>query len=141
MQVDPRTILTQCEDLKNTTDDAIAPYLTTLPAPYTFKQVHLHTDVRLALGYTAVVIAGGIFVADYKLGWDATKDITAVAVVAYFLLNMALTWWIWFVEKGKVFEGVRAGGQKVCYRCADTRVDISLTAIRTASSCNRCACV
>ena len=45
------------------------------------------------------------FAADYKLGWDATKFWTFLAVLAYFSLNGALTFWIWGVEKGKVFMG------------------------------------
>ena len=88
-------------DLKNTTDDALPNYLNSLH----FKQSHYLTDVRLALGYSAVIIAGVTFAADYKLGWDATKVGTLWAVVAYFILNGALTLWIWQVEKGVVYEG------------------------------------
>ena len=96
-------------DLKNTTDDALGNYLRGL----SFKQDNAKLDVRLAVGYTAVVIAAVIFVADYKLGWEATKGWTAVAVVAYSLLNGFFTYWMWGVEKGLVFEGVREG-KKVC---------------------------
>ncbi|CAF9938127.1 hypothetical protein IMSHALPRED_000681 [Imshaugia aleurites] len=88
-------------DLKNTTDDALPNYLTSLK----FKQSHFLTDVRLALGYSAVVIAAITFYADYKLGWDKTKYWTFWAVLLYFTLNGALTFWIWGVEKGKVFAG------------------------------------
>jgi len=100
-------------DLKNATDDALAPYLTSLPKPYTFKQQHSKTNIRLAVGYSAVLIAGALFWADWKLGWDATKGYTLPACVAYFLLNGFLTYWIWAVESGTVFVGVREGGQKV----------------------------
>ncbi|KAK5446325.1 signal peptidase complex subunit spc2 [Exophiala xenobiotica] len=103
-------------DLKNATDDALAPYLTTLPKPYTFKQQHYTTNIRLILGYTAVIIAGVLFYADYKLGWDATKAYTGPACVAYFVLNSALTYWIWAVEAGTVFVGTREGGQKLRLR-------------------------
>ena len=102
-------------DLKNATDDAVAPFLTSLPKPYTFTQQHKTTNIRLALGYTAVAIAGVLFYADYKLGWDATKPYTAPACIAYFLLNSALTYWIWAVEAGTIFVGTREGGQKVCH--------------------------
>jgi hypothetical protein len=96
-------------DLKNTTDDALGNYLRGL----SFKQDNAKLDVRLAVGYTAVVIAAVIFAADYKLGWEATKGWTAVAVVAYTLLNGFFTYWMWGVEKGLVFEGAREG-KKVC---------------------------
>ena len=100
-------------DLKNATDDALAPYLTKLPSPYTFHQSHYLSSVRLAVGYSAVVIAATTFYFDYKLGWDATKQYTALACVLYFILNGFLTLWIWRVEAGKVFVGVREGKQKV----------------------------
>ena len=92
-------------DLKNTTDDALPNYLTSLK----FRQSHFLTDVRLSIGYAAVSIAGVTFYLDYKLGWDKTKDLTLWAVIAYFLLNGALTYWIWGIEKGKVFSGEREG--------------------------------
>ncbi|KAF2682429.1 hypothetical protein K458DRAFT_444103 [Lentithecium fluviatile CBS 122367] len=88
-------------DLKNTTDDALPNYLHYLK----FKQIHKQTDIRLALGYTAVIIAGALFYYDWKFGWEASKPYTAPAVVAYFLLNTAFTYWLWFVEAGTVYEG------------------------------------
>jgi hypothetical protein len=89
------------QDLKNTTDDALPNYLTSLK----FRQSHYLTDIRLALGYSAVVIAAITFYADWKLGWDKTKYGTFWAVLAYFVLNGALTFWIWGVESGMVFVG------------------------------------
>ena len=92
-------------DLKNTTDDALPNYLTSLR----FEQSHFLTDVRLGLGYTAVAIAAITFYFDYKLGWDETKSYTLWAVVLYFILNSTLTYWIWGIEKGKVFVGESNG--------------------------------
>ncbi|KAI4155338.1 MAG: hypothetical protein L6R39_001260 [Caloplaca ligustica] len=103
----PKISVYSLSDLKNTTDDALPNYLTSLK----FKQAHTLADVRLALGYSAVVIAGATFYADYKLGWDATKFWTLWAVIAYFVLNSALTYWIWGVEKGKIFTGEFNGSQ------------------------------
>lgn len=97
-------------DLKNTTDDALPNYLTSLK----FKQSHTLADTRLFLGYSAVAIAGVTFYADYKLGWDATKFWTLWAVIAYFILNGALTYWIWGVEKGTIFMGQFNGSSVRC---------------------------
>ncbi|KAK7951442.1 Signal peptidase complex subunit SPC2 [Apiospora aurea] len=83
-------------DLKNTSDDAIPNYLNSLK----FKQNHTLVDTRLALGYTAFVIAGACFAWDYKFGFDNTKYYTAVAVAVYTVINTILTYWIAFVEKG-----------------------------------------
>jgi Microsomal signal peptidase 25 kDa subunit (SPC25) len=88
-------------DLKNTTDDALPNYLTSLK----FRQSHTQTDIRLFLGYSAVAIAGTLFYFDWKHGWDATKAYTAPAVIAYFIINGIFSYWIWAVEKGVVFAG------------------------------------
>ncbi|KAL8842725.1 MAG: hypothetical protein Q9170_000381 [Blastenia crenularia] len=95
----PKISVYSLSDLKNTTDDALPNYLTSLK----FQQSHYLADVRLGLGYSAVVIAAVTFYADYKLGWDATKVWTMWAVIAYFILNGALTYWIWVVEKAAPF--------------------------------------
>ena len=92
-------------DLKNTTDDALGNYLRGL----SLKQDNSKLDFRLAVGYVAVVIAAATFAADYKLGWEATKNWTAVAVAAYTILNGVFTYWMWAVEKGLVFEGTKDG--------------------------------
>jgi hypothetical protein len=60
-------------------------------------------------------------VADYKLGWEATKGWTAVAVAAYAILNGVFTYWLWFVEAGLVFEGSK-DGKKVCLKTPTTSI-------------------
>ena len=99
-------------DLKNTTDDALPNYLNSLK----FQQSYLLTDVRLGLGYTAVIIAAATFYFDYRLGWEKTKSYTFWAVVVYFFLNSALTLWIWGIEKGKIYNGSQ-GDTLVCSSC------------------------
>ncbi|KAE8322820.1 signal peptidase complex subunit 2 [Aspergillus sergii] len=104
-------------DLKSTTDDALAPHLTTLPQPYAFTQDHTKTNVRFLLGYSAVVIAAFTFYADRKLGWEATQSTWVIAaVVSYFILNTLLTYWIWAVEAGEVFRGKRKSGEAITIR-------------------------
>lgn len=107
-------------DLKNTSDDTIPVYLNSLK----FRQSHRLTDVRLALGYSALILAAACFGWDYKLGFDNTKYYTAAAVVIYGCLNSALTLWIWKKEKGVVYVGTAPSGETVsiapplspCYR-------------------------
>ncbi|PKS07910.1 hypothetical protein jhhlp_006519 [Lomentospora prolificans] len=96
-------------DLKNTTDDAIPNYLNSLK----IKQVHTLADVRLALGYSAFLIAAACFAWDYKFGFESTKYLTGGAVALYTILNSAMTLWIWYVEKGVVYEGVAPSGEKI----------------------------
>ncbi|PBP23307.1 microsomal signal peptidase 25 kDa subunit [Diplocarpon rosae] len=96
-------------DLKNTSDDAVPVYLNSL----SFKQSHTLTDIRLALGYSAFAICAATFCWDYKFGFDSTKHYTAVAVALYTLLNGILTLWIWGVEKGTIYVGSNASGDKI----------------------------
>lgn len=96
-------------DLKNTSDDAIPNYLNSLK----FKQSHTLADVRLALGYSAFLVAAACFLWDFKFGFDNTKYYTAIAVVVYTVLNGALTYWIWGKEKGIVYVGTAPSGEKV----------------------------
>ena len=58
-------------------------------------------------------MAGACFLWDYKLGFENTKYYTAAAVATYMILNGALTFWIWGVEKGIVYVGTSPGGDKV----------------------------
>jgi hypothetical protein len=102
--------VTSISDLKNTTDDALANYLNSLK----FRQDHTLTDVRLALGFSSAAIAAATFYYDWKLGFETTKGYTLWAVVLYFLLNGALTLWIWVVERGRFYVG-ESNGTKVSF--------------------------
>ena len=51
------------------------------------------------------------FYLDYLYGFAATRTFTLYAVIAYFALNGALTYWIWGVEAGCVFQGECVGLQ------------------------------
>jgi len=77
------------------------------------QQSHFYTDVKLALGYTAVIISGACFAWDFKLGFEKTMYWTAAAVAVYFALNGAFTYWLWFVEKDVVFTGNWNGQQLI----------------------------
>jgi len=121
-------------DLKNTTDDALPNYLKSLK----FRQSNRLTDVRLALGYSAVAIAGALFYFDWKHGWDVSKAYTGPAVAVYFVLNMAFSYWMWGVEKGCVFEGEGRGGIKIRIRTSTKKHDptyhLSITTFTTSRS-------
>ncbi len=72
--------------------------------------------MRLSLGYSAFLLAAACFAWDYKLGFESTKYYTAAAVALYGILNRALTYWIWAVEKRTVYVGTAPSGDKV-YIC------------------------
>ncbi|KAL6825082.1 microsomal signal peptidase 25 kDa subunit domain-containing protein [Trichoderma camerunense] len=106
-------------DLKNTTDDAIPNYLNSLK----FKQTHFLSDVRLGLGYSAFLIAAACFAWDYKLGFEDTKFYTAIAVAVYTILNGVLTFWMMFVEKGVIYQGIAPSGEKITVASATKKLD------------------
>ncbi|KAL4989810.1 microsomal signal peptidase 25 kDa subunit-domain-containing protein [Aspergillus falconensis] len=113
----PKVPVYSPNDLKSTTDDALVPYLTTLPQPYTFKQDHFKTNVRFVIGYSAVAIAAFTFYVDRRLGWEATTSPWVIAAVgSYFILNSLLTYWIWAVEASEVFRGKRKSGETISIR-------------------------
>ncbi|KAL5001650.1 microsomal signal peptidase 25 kDa subunit-domain-containing protein [Aspergillus recurvatus] len=117
LEAAPKVPVYSPNDLKSTTDDALVPYLTTLPQPYTFKQDHFKTNVRFIVGYSAVAIAAFTFYADRKLGWEATTSPWVIAAVgSYFILNSLLTYWIWAVEASEVFRGKRKSGEAISIR-------------------------
>ncbi|CAK7270285.1 hypothetical protein SEPCBS57363_004026 [Sporothrix epigloea] len=96
-------------DLKNTSDDAIPNYLNSLK----FTQSHRLTDVRLAIGYSALAVAVACFLWDRKLGFDDTKYYSAVAVLVYFVLNVALSLWSRNVEGATVYVGTSPSKETV----------------------------
>ncbi|KAI5304764.1 hypothetical protein KEM56_005973 [Ascosphaera pollenicola] len=99
----------------STTDDTIPIILTSpkLSASSRFTQDHTKINVRLLLGYTAVLIGAVSFWADRKYEFNTTYPYIAVAVCVYFTLNAALTGWIWLVERGCVFEGKNGKGETI----------------------------
>lgn len=114
-------------DLKNTSDDAIPNYLNSLR----FVQSHRLTDVRLALGYGALSVAVACFLWDWKLGFDSTKYYSAVAVVIYMALNVALTFWSRNVEGATIYVGKSPNGETVrpsSLRCLSSLRSLLLTA-------------
>ncbi|KAH8150409.1 uncharacterized protein LAJ45_05620 [Morchella importuna] len=105
METVPKVNINALPALKNTTDDMIAPYLKSLG----YKQNHTLTDVRLVIGFAACAIAGVTFYYDWTAGFEAVKGGTLYAVIAYFILNTALTFWIWLVEGGTIYVGEKDG--------------------------------
>ncbi|KLJ06507.1 hypothetical protein EMPG_10105 [Blastomyces silverae] len=122
-------------ELKNATDDALTPYLTSIPKPYRFTSDNFKSNVRLILGYAAVAISGALFYVDRQLAWNVSHTWTIGAVVAYFILNFVFTVWIWLVEAGQVFEGRREGGEKL-HICSSTKKHSPLYTLRIRHTSN-----
>lgn len=52
-----------------------------LSRPELFKQIHQHTDVRLALGWLSVFVAGGTGLYGYKVEFEQSKPVVWAGLI------------------------------------------------------------
>ncbi|KIL64090.1 hypothetical protein M378DRAFT_163564 [Amanita muscaria Koide BX008] len=91
-------------ELKNACDDALKRFLS---RPELFKQIHHHTDIRLALGWLSVLVAAGTALYGYKVEFEKSKPVVWVGVGVYVILTTLQTLYTYFVQKNTVFVGKR----------------------------------
>ncbi|GLB42394.1 putative microsomal signal peptidase 25 kDa subunit (SPC25) [Lyophyllum shimeji] len=108
-------------ELKHACDDALKRYLA---RPDLFKQIHLHTDVRLALGWLSVFVAAGTALYGYKVEFEKSKPVVWVGLLLYIALTTVQTLYAYFVEGDIVFVGKRKTFSK---RIITERITISST--------------
>jgi len=113
-------------ELKNACDDALKRYLS---RPDLYKQDYTHTDVRLVLGWLAVIAAGGTGLYGWKIEFEEAKPVVWVGVLLYFALTTAQTLYAYFVEGSTVFVGKRKTLDK---RIVTERITISSYTDHTA---------
>ncbi|KAF9443947.1 histone-fold-containing protein [Macrolepiota fuliginosa MF-IS2] len=91
-------------ELKNACDDAVKRYLA---RPELFKQIHVHTDVRLGLGWLSVFVAGGTALYGWKIDFETSKPVVWAGVILYVVLTTIQTLYAYFIEGDTVFMGKR----------------------------------
>ncbi|PPR06778.1 hypothetical protein CVT24_011278 [Panaeolus cyanescens] len=91
-------------ELKNACDDAVKRYLA---RPELFNQNHIHTDVRLGLGWLSVFVAAGTALYGYKVEFEQSKPVVTIGLVIYVLLTLAQTVYSYVVEGHTIFTGKR----------------------------------
>ncbi|KAI8600857.1 signal peptidase complex subunit 2 [Dissophora ornata] len=91
-------------DLKSACDDALKEYL---ESKAQYRQSHRHTDTKLVLGYLgcAFAAAGSYYGYIHPFELPATKLWTFVSIVLYYLSNVLMMAYSYFVEKETVFAG------------------------------------
>ncbi|EIW78447.1 hypothetical protein CONPUDRAFT_138723 [Coniophora puteana RWD-64-598 SS2] len=114
-------------DLKNACDDALKRYLS---RPTLFKQIYLHTDVRLALGWAGVFVAVATGVYGYKVDFETAKPLVWAGFLLYLLLTGLQTAYAYFVEGDVVFVGKRKTFSK---RIVTERITISSRTLPVSS--------
>lgn len=115
-------------DLKNACDDALKRYLS---RPTLFKQIYLHTDVRLALGWAGVFVAVATGVYGYKVDFETAKPLVWAGFLLYMLLTGLQTAYAYFVEGDIVFVGKRKTFSK---RIVTERITVSSRTLPVSSS-------
>ncbi|KAG2008221.1 hypothetical protein CC2G_013675 [Coprinopsis cinerea AmutBmut pab1-1] len=110
-------------ELKNACDDAVKRFLA---RPELFKQIHLHTDVRLALGWLSVFVAAGTAFYGYKVDFETSKPVVTVGLIVYILLTTLSTLYAYFIEGDTIFVGKRKTFSK---RIITERITLSSTTL------------
>jgi len=113
---------------KHACDDALKRYLA---RPDLFKQIHVHTDVRLALGWLSVFVAAGTAFYGYKIEFEKSKPVVWVGLILYILLTTVQTLYAYFIEGEVVFVGKRKTFSK---RIITERITISSSTIPVKKS-------
>lgn len=74
-----------------------------------YVQNHTLSDVRLGLGYAAVICCAAAAYYEYNVGFKEAKSWSIMGVGAYFTLNVALYFWGYFIEGTTVYVGSKNG--------------------------------
>ncbi|EJD39581.1 hypothetical protein AURDEDRAFT_91427 [Auricularia subglabra TFB-10046 SS5] len=91
-------------EMKIACDDALKRFLA---QPGAFKMINLHTDVRLVLGWSSVIVAGLTGLYGWKVEFEKSKAAVAAGVILYMILSSVQTLYAYFIEQNIVFEGKR----------------------------------
>ncbi|KAH6917843.1 microsomal signal peptidase 25 kDa subunit-domain-containing protein [Coprinopsis sp. MPI-PUGE-AT-0042] len=115
-------------ELKNACDDAIKKFLS---RPELFKQIHLHTDIRLGLGWLCVFVAGGTAFYGYKIDFETSKPVVTIGLIVYIILTTLSTLYAYFVEGDTIFVGKRKTFSK---RIITERINIASSTLPASPS-------
>lgn len=91
-------------ELKIACDDAVRRFFS---RPEQFRTRHTHTDVRLALGWTSVVIAAATGYYGWKREFEEARLLVFVGVVLYFILTAVQTAYAYWIEGKTIYVGKR----------------------------------
>ncbi|KAG2209828.1 hypothetical protein INT47_001977 [Mucor saturninus] len=96
--------------LKNAVDDELARFYS---KDLNFVQSHIHTDIKLLLGYVSCFIAGGAFLYEYKTSFNEALQTTTMCVIAYWIIQMVAFTYSYVYEKDEIFAGTQKVDGKV----------------------------
>ncbi|KAG2190352.1 hypothetical protein INT46_003206 [Mucor plumbeus] len=93
-----------CTQIKNAVDDELSRYFS---EDQKFNQSHVHTDIKLLLGYVSCFIAGGSFLYEYKTSFNDALTVTTICVIVYWILQTISFVYGYLVEKDELFSGIK----------------------------------
>ncbi|PCH35103.1 hypothetical protein WOLCODRAFT_139742 [Wolfiporia cocos MD-104 SS10] len=108
-------------EMKHACDDALKRFLS---RPELFKQIHTHTDVRLALGWLSVFVAAGTGLYGWKVDFEQSKPVVWAGVILYLVLTTLQTLYAYFIEGDIIFVGKRKTFDK---RIVTERITVNST--------------
>lgn len=108
-------------EMKHACDDALKRFLS---RPELFKQIYTHTDVRLALGWASVLVAGGTGLYGWKIEFEKSKPVVWAGLLLYIFLTVVQTLYSYFIEGDIAFVGKRKTFDK---RIVTERITIEST--------------
>jgi hypothetical protein len=117
------------KDLKNTVDEHVPKVLN---EKLGYTQSHTIEDVRLALGYGSVIVAGITAYLDYYIGFVEMKSFITVGVVVYFILTALYNGCLYLYERGLIYSGT-IGSDTVLIRSITKKSspEYKLTVVKT----------
>ncbi|KAI9253493.1 signal peptidase complex subunit 2, partial [Phascolomyces articulosus] len=72
-----------------------------------YSEGHLHTDIKLLLGYSSCVLAGGAFLFEYYTSFQEAKPILLCSVIVFWILQACSWAYSVFVEQNEIFVGYK----------------------------------
>ncbi|KAI7857486.1 signal peptidase complex subunit 2 [Circinella umbellata] len=91
--------------VKNAVDDQVRKYFGSEKSDYV--EGHVHTDIKLLLGYSSCLLAGGAFLFEYYTSFQEAKPILLCSVIIFWLLQGVLWSYSAFVEQNEIFVGYK----------------------------------
>jgi len=91
-------------EMKLACDDAVKRFLS---QPGAFKTINWHTDVRITLGWSSVLVSALTALYGWKVEFEKSKPVVWAGVILYLVLTSIQSLYAYFIEKDIVFEGKR----------------------------------
>ncbi|KDE07283.1 hypothetical protein MVLG_02503 [Microbotryum lychnidis-dioicae p1A1 Lamole] len=91
-------------ELKLAVDDLVKEFFS---RPSHFTPSHIHEDVRLILGWSAVIVSAITGYYGYVVEFHQSKFGSTIGVIVYSILNTLYWLYVTYVEKQTIFQGKR----------------------------------